>query len=201
MARLLTNTDFEKYEFLISKIVHSYMRSSSIYNLDFNQLMHYGRIGLLKASLKFKSGKGTKFVTYAYKFILGSVVDNQYLEAGINRSSMRTSKSKGEKFKYLSYLGDPRPELGENKTLEDTIFSNEDILGDVIERERAENLMSVIKSLPDLEYNIIVLRFYQEANLNEIAEFFDRTEGWASLKVRSVVESLRSKVENMECRV
>ena len=66
----ILNSLIKENENLVYKIASKYSR---YYNLD--DLYQVGIIGIIKANEHFDSSSGTKFSTYAYKYILGEIIE------------------------------------------------------------------------------------------------------------------------------
>lgn len=61
----------EKYQLLVYKIARRFKNP----NLEFEDLVQAGLMGLFKATLKYDVTKNTKFITFATHYIIGAIKD------------------------------------------------------------------------------------------------------------------------------
>lgn len=64
---------FAKYSRLVHKLAMSYLNRN--YNLDHDDLVQEGMLGLVVARNRYKADLGTQFHTYAYHYVKGYMLD------------------------------------------------------------------------------------------------------------------------------
>ena len=189
----------EKLVSLNLPLVHVLCRRYPVEIVDYEDIFQEGCIGLLKALQKFNPEKGAKFSTYAVPFILGNIKSclrqnghllkvsrSQYtryyrilkerdnLEQVLQRKPRleEISKKMGlpkEEIIWLMELQHPTIPLTEEISdtfapdLNDQDFNLEKIFNNII-------LQDKLKSLPQREKQIIVLRYFLEKSQEEVAQ-------------------------------
>ncbi|ADQ45391.1 RNA polymerase, sigma 28 subunit, FliA/WhiG [Caldicellulosiruptor kronotskyensis 2002] len=203
-------------------------------NVEYDDLVSYGSIGLLDAIEKFDSQKGVKFETYAYTRIKGAIIDcvrNQdflprsirqkakeieraYIEIekeGKTPTNQEVAKRIGISVEELQKLQD-RISSGMIISLESFLEQNyeskigglEDFVSQpehFIENEELRKVLrQQIDNLMENERMVIVLYYYEDLSIKEIAKVLGVSESRVSqlhtralLKLRSALQKYLEK--------
>ncbi len=159
--------DITLHQGLVKRLAKKYARNKE----ELEELVSEGNIGLVVAGKKYDDSKGVKFSTYAYYWV------KQYMLRYINSSDLGVDEhglpvSLVEHEEWMSHTPF-------NKGVEDSIF--------------CEQLFELAK-LSEREKAILQLRFYENLNTSEIANYYGLTNTRilqlievALLKLRKVV--------------
>ncbi|ACM61219.1 RNA polymerase sigma factor for flagellar operon FliA [Caldicellulosiruptor bescii] len=203
-------------------------------NVEYDDLVSYGSIGLLDAIEKFDSQKGVKFETYAYTRIKGAIIDcvrsqdflprsirqkakeieRVYIEIekeGKTPTNQEVAKRIGISVEELQKLQD-RISSGMIISLESFLEQNyeskigglEDFVSQpehfIENEELREVLRQQIDNLLENERMVIVLYYYEELSIKEIAKVLGVSESRVSqlhtralLKLRSALQKYLEK--------
>jgi RNA polymerase sigma factor for flagellar operon FliA len=203
-------------------------------NVEYDDLVSYGSIGLLDAIEKFDSQKGVKFETYAYTRIKGAIIDcvrsqdflprsirqkakeieRAYIEIekeGKTPTNQEVAKRIGISVEELQKLQD-RISSGMIISLESFLEQNyeskigglEDFVSQpehfIENEELREVLRQQIDNLLENERMVIVLYYYEELSIKEIAKVLGVSESRVSqlhtralLKLRSALQKYLEK--------
>lgn len=107
--------------------------------IEIDDLKQMSLLGLWKAVLTFKEGKGSNFCTYAYR-----VIQNE-----INLKLRRVKQEKNNKHLY--------DEIEENLTIADIVSDEHDYIADLLEAQEAKLCVSLINKLDLSDREKIVL--------------------------------------------
>jgi RNA polymerase sigma factor (sigma-70 family) len=129
---------------------------------DLDELLQWGAIGMLEAMNKFDHTLGVEFEAYAMRRVRGAMLN------GLRREGMRR---RGE-----SLLD---PDVVDSAAYADGT-SPEDPLAMMLRADHHASLVAALRSLPELEYRVLALHFYDEMNNREIAAILDISESYAS---------------------
>lgn len=86
--------------------------------------------------------------------------------------------------------------LDEDITLEDTLASEEDVEDEIINLEIKRIIKDNLKEIPDKYRIIIVLRYYENLNYNEIAKILDKPLGTVKTELYRAKAILKNKLTN-----
>ena len=139
---------------------------------DLDEMLQWGAIGMMEASQRFDPGHGVPFQAFASRRIKGAMID------GLRREGTRRR--------------------GQTNFDQDTVdiaaHDNGDGPADPLSLlTRVDNralLVEALRALPQLEYRILALHFYDELNNREIASVLDISEGYASRLRKRALETL-----------
>lgn len=156
-------------------------------NVDLEDLVSIGTIGLIKGINTYKSDKNIKLATYASRCI-----DNEILMYLRKNKKVKTEVSFDES---LSYDSD-----GNELHLEDVLGTDSDIVTKGIEEEAEKNLvMDEISRLPKRDREIIVLRYgldgKKELTQKEVAEILGISQSYISRIEKKVIRKLKTLVK------
>jgi len=203
-------------------------------NVEYDDLVSYGSIGLLDAIEKFDSQKGVKFETYAYTRIKGAIIDcvrsQDFLPRSIRQKAKEIEKAYIEieregrtptDYEVAKRLGISISELQKlqekissgmivsldsflEQNYESKIGGLEDFVSQpehFIENEELKNVLrQQIDNLMENERMVIMLYYYEDLSIKEIAKILGVSESRVSqlhtralLKLRSVLQKYLEK--------
>lgn len=210
---MTTNELIESHMGLIRKI------ASKFYNMDREDLIQVGVIGLLKAYQNFKDTKDAKFSTYAYPYIFGEMYTlvNQNRNIKVSKDLLKiyklVEKARYELAQKLNYVPSNQEvalflELDVN-LVEESILSCQVMMS--LDDEASEmNLHEVIPDKntvsPDLrldlddsfkvlnsdEKKIIQARYFEDLTQSEVAKKLHMTQVMVSRYEKRSLEKMRS---------
>jgi len=203
-------------------------------NVEYDDLVSYGSIGLLDAIEKFDSQKGVKFETYAYTRIKGAIIDCVRSQDFLPRSIRQKAKEIEKAYIEIEREGRTPTDhevakrvglsISELQKLQEKISSGmivsldsfleqnyeskigglEDFVSQpehfIENEELKEVLRQQIDNLLENERMVIVLYYYEELSIKEIAKILGVSESRVSqlhtralLKLRSALQKYLEK--------
>jgi len=146
---------------------------------DYEDFVSVGTIGLIKAVDTFDLSKNVQFSTYACKCIDYEIF--KYIRSNN---------------KVVSSLNEP---LCDEFTLEDTIESDVDIVGDFEKKAILNQIKDIISELSEKQRRVMLLRFGLLDNhfyqVNDIAEILGVSRQSISKLTKNAIEAIRKKLE------
>ncbi len=143
---------------------------------DLDELMQWGAIGMLEAMNRFDHTRGVDFEAFATRRVRGTMLN------GLRREGMLR---RGES------MFDP-------DALDSAAFnegtSPEDPLAQLMRSDNQAALAIALRSLPELEFRVLGLHFYDEMNNREIAAILEISEGYASRIRKRALEMLAVRI-------
>jgi RNA polymerase sigma factor (sigma-70 family) len=143
---------------------------------ELDELLQWGAIGMLEALNRFDSSHGVTFEAFAARRIRGAMIDGLRREGALRR---------GESVLDVDVVDTAALAGG---TSPDDPFA---LL------TRADNrvlLVEALKTLPELEYRVLAMHFYDDLNNREIAAVLEMSEGYASRIRKRALESLGARL-------
>ena len=171
---------------LVAHIAKKYQNA----DMEAQDLISIGTIGLIKAILSFDTDKNSKLATYAAKCI-----DNELL------MMLRNRKKTSREVSIYEPIGTDKE--GNEISLLDILKQEQaDIVDDMDTRESLSLLGSIIdKCLNEREKEIILLRYGlitgSEVTQREIGEYFNISRSYISRLEKRALEKLRSEYERL----
>ena len=129
---------------------------------DLDELLQWGAIGMLEAMKKFDASLGVEFEAYAMRRVRGAMLN------GLRREGIRRrgeSMLDPDVVDSAAYHGGTSPE---------------DPLAALLRTDHQSSLAAALRSLPELEYRVLALHYYNEMNNRESAEILGISESYAS---------------------
>ncbi|MDD6202752.1 MAG: RNA polymerase sporulation sigma factor SigK [Lachnospiraceae bacterium] len=169
---------------LVAHIAKKYQNT----NVDMEDLISIGTIGLIKAVLSYDAGKNSKLATYAARCI-----DNELL------MMLRAKKKTSREVSLYEPIGTDRE--GNEISLLDVIEHEQP---DIVERLETERKLSRLKEVIDTALNsrekeIIMLRYGlitgEEVTQREIGTMFHISRSYISRIEKKALEKLRAEYE------
>ena len=203
-------TLIKESEGLIYKIANKY---SMYYNIE--DLYQVGSIGVIKAYKNYKRDTSVKFSTYAYKYILGEIVEFIRCDRNIKVSDEYMSLYK----KYLSIKSILTSKLEREPSFSEIcsfMEIDEGVLLNVIEtisftkstddsdydygndkREEIDNkilLENELSSMDDFDRNLIEYRYYQGYTQSETADALGVSQVKVSRQEKLILSRMKSNI-------
>jgi RNA polymerase sigma factor FliA len=190
-----------------------------VFNSD--DLMSIGIIGLVEAIERFDPYRGVKFETFASQRIRGVMLDeirkvdwlprsirDKYKKASKSLSELDMNSVNGEKYarainmsisefeKIKGYLANSEAvsltrSIGEDMTLEDVIGGDSEVIQQFEEEELREQLVKILKQLPERDRMIVTLYYYEELTFKEIGKTLGISESRVSQIHSEVIGKLK----------
>ncbi|MCS7180287.1 MAG: FliA/WhiG family RNA polymerase sigma factor [bacterium] len=215
----MTREELLNYLPLVKSIAKKY-KIFAPSNVDFEDLVHWGIIGLLEAEKNYSISKGSKFTTYAYIKIKGSIIDNLRKLYPLPPHIIKQVN------KIIKKIGELEEKLGRSPTEEEIaeslnyslkkyrdilnkinvfhIISNEEIekgnskfyssLSGNHKEEVIEILSLGIERLTELEKLVLSLYYKEERTLKEIGIILNLTEARISQIHKQIILKLKSYI-------
>ncbi len=129
---------------------------------DLDELLQWGAIGMLEAAQKYDAAQGVPFEAYAMRRVRGAMLNGLRAEGRRRRGETLFD---AETVDAQALAGSTSPE---------------DPYAQLTRVENHEALAAALTTLPELEYRVLALHFYEEMNNREVAAILDISEGYAS---------------------
>lgn len=203
----------EENEKLIYKIARKY---SDYYGID--DLYQAGCIGIMKADKNYKENDNTKFSTYAYKYILGEMIDfirkdktiiiseesyNIYRKY-INIKELLCRKynrevSFDEICEYMQIDNNYLLSIIESISFVKSINEDEKVYNSIIYNDDIDThilIQSEIDNLNDLDKSIIKYRYFDGYSQMETAEIMGLSQSKVSREEKLVLKKIKDNITN-----
>jgi len=191
--------NLEKYLPLIKYLADKYFKYIPL-EMEFDDLVQAGFVGLLKANLKYDKSRNVKFLTYAEHRIVGEMFDEVRKFQKLSRTYFNQKKNLNNAYKtlYMSLNCKPDSEkvaeylnisLDEYYSMvfytnlsiisidDDTSYWISNISSNdfnpeeyIIYFDSITSVKDTVKYLPDDEQDIIKMRFFNNMTLNQISK-------------------------------
>lgn len=165
-------------------MVHSLARRAYLKNrtFEYDELYHYGIIGLLDAERRFDPNCGAIFTTYAYYRIHGAIID------GIRSMGyLKRGPRNGEKTPVHVTLPQSLPSPEEATSLDRTIAQ------DLLNKTR-----DAVNQLRPRDRNLINYHYYQELDLVRTGEKLNLEHSWTSRLHQRTLKKLTAQLRSAE---
>lgn len=139
---------------------------------ELDELLQWGAIGMMEAARRFDPNHGVSFQAFASRRIRGAMID------GLRRDGVRR---RGEAVF-------PAEEV-ESAALVNGL-APEDPQAILLRADNRNLLIAALKTLPEQDYHILAMHFFDDMNNREIAAVLDISEGYASRIRKRALESL-----------
>jgi RNA polymerase sigma factor for flagellar operon FliA len=207
-------------------LVHHVLGKLSAYlppNLDYEDLVQQGLVGLVEAANSFDVSKEIRFSTYAYIRVRGAIIDVLRSQGWGSRSGSSSKANIVE-----STFSEMEKQLGREPTMEELAVAlgiDLDELTHIIStkalpycvsldsmgadpkkdqstahammelEEEKDFLIDAINNLSEQERLVLTLYYYEDLRLKEIASIFGVTESRISQIHREVIFKLKAKIK------
>ena len=192
-----------------------------------DDLVSIGIIGVSEAIERFDPQRGVKVETFASQRIRGIMLDeirkvdwlprsvrDKYKKASKSLSEIDMDKIDGEKYaqainmpigkfeQIKGYLANADAvsltrSIGEDMTLEDVISGDNEVVEQFEDAELKEQLIRLLKELPDRERMVITLYYYEELTFKEIGKTLGISESRVSQIHSEVIGKLKDEINKV----
>lgn len=139
---------------------------------DLDELLQWGAIGMMEASKRYDATHGASFQAFASQRIRGAMIDGLRREGSYRRGQVVLDVETVDSSTYQQGIGPKDPM-------------------ETLTRQDDRGLLTeALRTLPELEYQVLALHFYEELNNREIASVLDISEGYASRVRRRALDAL-----------
>jgi len=143
---------------------------------DLDELLQWGAIGMLEAMNRFDRTLGVEFQAFAMRRVRGAMLNGLRREGVLRRGE---SLFDADAVDSAAFLGGTSPE---------------DPLARLVRSDSNATLAAALRSLPELDYRVLALHFYDEMNNREIAALLDISEGYVSRVRKRALETLAGRM-------
>jgi RNA polymerase sigma factor for flagellar operon FliA len=194
-------------------------------NLEFDDLVAYGMIGLVEASQRFDPNGGARFSSYAYYRIQGAIYDGLRKFGWLNRTEYAHVRAERGASDYLTYEADRHASvLGDDKrTLEEQVKGSADVIANLVtvfvtslegiegfepshdggaqihNQVEKRQMVGIVREVLDEmkeEDQVIIMGFYfEDKTLKELGEDMGISKSWMSRKHAQAIGRLREMLE------
>ncbi len=209
---------------LVRAIAHKISRKLPR-NLELDDLVAYGMVGLVEASQRFDPGGGARFSSYAYYRIQGSIYDGLRKFGWLNRSEYAHVRAERGASDYLTYESDRNAAvLGDDKrTLDEQVQGSADVIANLVtvfvtslegiegfepsheggekihsqveKRQMVGIVREVMDDMKDEDRAIILGFYFEDRTLKELGEDMGISKSWMSRKHAQAIGRLRQMLE------
>jgi len=194
--------------------------------IDFEDLVEYGMIGLLEAADRFDPDVGANFMTFAYYRIRGSIYDGLRGMGWMSRTEYAKARFEERANEYLAELaqaeedGTEKPENPFEMAVQDLASAVQGLAAVYITTidgteglqiedkstplpeeslglaQARELVRQTITKLSDQERQLLELYYYKEMSLQEVGEKLGLSKSWTSRLHARVIEKMHRLLED-----
>jgi RNA polymerase sigma factor for flagellar operon FliA len=216
-----------QYRPYVRNIVGKIMKTISK-DVDFEDLVSYGEIGLIEAAERFDPKYNVNFMTFAYYRIRGAVYDGLRGMGWVSRSQYAKMKYEEKANQYLANYHD-RQNTTHSSSIKDEVNQFSDVISSLasifitsldateglqIESEDPESnpygqyemkeagllLKQAIQKLPDQERDLLNYYYYKDMTLESAGEKLGLSKSWASRLHSRAIQRLQKLVRELDPR-
>jgi RNA polymerase sigma factor (sigma-70 family) len=188
---------------------HVYYRLSrncwTVTNMDRDDAIGAGRLGLVQAARFFDPNFGVKFVTYAYRCVARAIIGASRKHSGVisipessfNDSAPDHIKDAVNKARYCIHLSTLSGGMVDAKGVihgPSAVMENSSVIADVAapepeheaENERSDEIRymwTLIDKLNEVDRQLLIMRYMDDLTLREISVKFNKTREWARQRI------------------
>ncbi len=209
----------ERYRPYVYSIVKQVLQSFPV-NVDFEELVSYGIIGLLEAAERYDPRRKVSFVTFSYYRIKGAIFDGlrqmgiltrtpndawARREAVLNDLTQTAADDETESAATIEdeiqtvkkYVDSLIPayllSLSEEKTPD--VADSRELPNEIVEmRETVELVRQTVSELPEKERHIIESLYFKHLSTTELAKQMGVNKSWVSRLHSKAVDRLRQRL-------
>lgn len=193
--------------------------------IEFDDLVEYGMIGLLEAADRYDPEHGANFMTFAYYRIRGAIYDGLRGMGWMSRSEYAKARFEERANEYLAEVaqaeaaGEDIPDNPFEMAVQDLASAVQGLAAvyltsldgteglqiedtdpgqeDALGLDQARNLVrETIKKLNDQERTLLELYYYKEMSLQEVGERLGLSKSWTSRLHARVIDKLHRLLED-----
>ena len=171
--------------------------ANNFYNVDKEDLIQAGQIGLINAYNHYKSNTNTKFSSFAYSYIFGEMYNLSLISKSIktNKENLKLMKLINKTINYLSQSLNKTPsikDIANYLNIDENIINNvynsslkilniddnnyKDLYYKTYDNDLRIDLDNSINSLSEEEKEIIKYRYYNDLTQSEVAKIMNRSQ-------------------------
>ncbi len=199
--------------------------SNCVFNCE--DLWSIGIIGLTEAIERFDPNRGVKFESYASQRIRGMMLDeirkidwlprsvrDRYRKASKSLSELDGNSIDSEQYTravnmtiqefdrikgYLANSGTVSltKSIGDDMTLEDVLGGDSEVVEGYEDAELKEQLVEILRQLPERERLVITLHYYEDLTFKEIGRVLGVSESRVSQINSAVLEKVKENIESI----
>ena len=186
--------------------------AKNFYNVEQEDLIQAGRIGLINAYKNYDKKSNTKFSTYAYSYIYGEMynlsIKSNFLK--INKDNLKLVRLINKTYNYLSQSLNKIPTLQDisnylnidinlisnvyNSTLTTLDIDDNDKTYTSSDNDLRIDLNTSINTLNEDEQNIIRFRYYNNMTQNEVAQIMNKSQVSISRQEKKTLKKLKQLI-------
>lgn len=185
-------------------------------DIEFDDLLSYGMLGLMEAADRYDAKYGANFMTFAYYRVRGAIYDGLRSMGWVSRTEYQKHRFEQHANEYLRNVADQEAVGGgPRKTTDDEVGELADAVeglvtiyvtaldamegfqiadeskprvDDSIEVQQARRLVAeAIEKLPEQEKTLLTLYYYKELSLEDVGKHLGLSKSWTSrLHTRSI---------------
>jgi len=145
---------------------------------ELDELLQWGAIGMMEAMNSFDESLGIEFKAFAKKRMKWAMLNGLRREGFLRRGQV----------------------LFDADDVDNAAFNNgttpEDPLFNLLASDSHHSLALALKTLPEIEYRVIAMHYYDEMNNREIAAILDVSEGQATKLRKRALNRLAQEISN-----
>lgn len=215
----------EQYQPYVRSIAGK-VKKSVAKEIEFDDLVEYGMIGLLEAADRYNPEHGANFMTFAYYRIRGAIYDGLRGMGWMSRSEYAKARFEERANEYLSEVsdaherGDEAPSNPFEHAVQDLASAvqglaavyittldgsenlqikdtNTPLAEESLGLEQARGLVrKTIDKLSDQERQLLEMYYYKEMSLQEVGEQLGLSKSWTSRLHARVIDKLHRLLED-----
>ena len=194
-------------------------------DIEFDDLLSYGMLGLIEAADRYDPKYGANFMTFAYYRVRGAIYDGL-------RGMGWVSRTEYQKYRYEQHANDYLRTIADYNTLGPGRKSDEDEVADIadaveglvtiyvtaldamegfqiadesgvpvdesIEVQQARRLVAeAVEKLPEQERTLLTLYYYKELSLEEVGKHLGLSKSWTSRLHARAIEKLARLLKDL----
>ncbi len=211
----------ENYQDYLKKIAY-FIKISLPDNIEIEDLVQYGEIGLIEAARKFDPKLGVSFKTYSYYRIRGAIYDGlrtmglfknrlykqQVLQQKINELMLQETNN----VSVDSGLPNALDKVGRLKDIFSNVATlitlsyasymdsevqneNRDLVSEIVSAEAKSLIQNAIEQLPEKEKKVIKLYYFSELTFEDIGQKMGLSKSWISRVHLQAINKLKQKLK------
>jgi RNA polymerase sigma factor for flagellar operon FliA len=196
------------------------IKKSLAKEIEFDDLVEYGMVGLLEAAGRFDPRYGANFMTFSYYRIRGAIYDGLRNMGWVSRNEYARYRFEERANTYLGNLADRQAgSVGdENKTVEDEVNELADTVQSLVtifvtslegmeglqvedvdaapiditvgDAQMKRYVREALSRLPEQERNLLTMYYFKEMSLQEVGDALGLSKSWTSRLHAKAVEKL-----------
>lgn len=172
---------------LVDYMVNRYLKRYHVGNMERDDLVSWGTMGLINAARAYDPSRGTAFSTLACRAIERMIVRGVSREWRADQAGRTVS---------LDELISGSGEEGDDRFI-DQLASGDDLEQDLVDRQRIVDLREAIRQLPPEKQQIIERHFFREESVKDIAADLGLTRQGVYSREKAIFRELRESLNRL----